>query len=34
MKTFFGFQDDRLKYSDDTLFICIIRNDIDWIKIY
>ena len=31
-KHFFGFQDDRLKNSDDTLFICIVRNLSDWIN--
>ena len=31
-KHFFGFQDDKLKNSDDTLFICIVRNLPDWIK--
>ena len=31
-KHFFGFQDDRLKKSDDTLFICIVRNLPDWIN--
>ena len=31
-KHFFGFQDDKLKDSDDTLFICIVRNPIDWIN--
>src|ERR1700677_1882589 len=29
-KHFFGFSD--LKNSDDTLFICIIRNPYDWSK--
>ena len=29
-KHFFGFAD--LSHSDDTLFICIIRNPIDWIN--
>lgn len=32
METFFGFQDDKLKNSDDTLFICIVRNPVDWIN--
>ena len=31
-KHFFGFQDDKLKNSDDTLFICIVRNLPDWIN--
>ena len=31
-KHFFGFQDDKLANSDDTLFICIIRNLPDWIN--
>lgn len=31
-KHFFGFQDDTLKNSDDTLFICIVRNLPDWIN--
>lgn len=31
-KHFFGFQDDLLKNSDDTLFICIVRNLPDWIN--
>jgi hypothetical protein len=31
-KHFFGFQDDALKNSDDTLFICIVRNLSDWIN--
>ena len=31
-KHFFGFQDDALKNSDDTLFICIVRNLPDWIN--
>lgn len=31
-KHFFGFQDDELKNSDDTLFICIVRNLPDWIN--
>lgn len=31
-KHFFGFQDDLLKNSDDTLFICIVRNLEDWIN--
>ncbi len=31
-KHFFGFQDDQLKNSDDTLFICIVRNLPDWIN--
>ena len=30
-KHFFGFQDDLLKKSDNTLFICIVRNLPDWI---
>lgn len=31
-KHFFGFQDELLKNSDDTLFICIVRNLPDWIN--
>lgn len=31
-KHFFGFQDKILKESDDTLFICIVRNPVDWIN--
>ena len=31
-KHFFGFQDNSLKNSDDTLFICIVRNLPDWIN--
>lgn len=31
-KHFFGFQDDMLKNSDDTLFLCIVRNPVDWIN--
>ena len=31
-KHFFGLQDDKLKNSDDTLFICIVRNLPDWIN--
>ena len=31
-KHFFGFLDERLKNSDDTLFICIIRNPVDWVN--
>lgn len=31
-KHFFGFLDDRLKNSDDTLFICIVKNLPDWIN--
>jgi hypothetical protein len=31
-KHFFGFQDEELKNSDDTLFICIVRNPVDWIN--
>lgn len=31
-KHFFGFQDDQLQNSDDTLFICIVRNLPDWIN--
>ena len=29
---FFGFQDEKLKKSDDTLFICIVRNPVDWVN--
>ena len=31
-KHFFGFQDNTLKNSDDTLFICIVKNLPDWIN--
>ena len=31
-KHFFGFQDKKLKKSDDTLFICIVRNPVDWVN--
>ena len=31
-KHFFGFQDKALKNSDDTLFLCIVRNLPDWIN--
>lgn len=31
-KHFFGFQDEQLKQSDDTLFICIIRDIYTWIN--
>ena len=31
-KHFFGFHDNRFENSDDTLFICIIRNLPDWIN--
>jgi hypothetical protein len=31
-KHFFGFDDAKLKKSDDTLFICIVRNPVDWIN--
>ena len=31
-KHFFGFQDNKLENSDDTLFICIVRNLPDWIN--
>ena len=31
-KHFFGFQDEKLKKSDDTLFICIVRNPVDWVN--
>ena len=31
-KHFFGFHNHRLKNSDDTLFICIVRNLPDWIN--
>lgn len=31
-KHFFGFQDKLLQTSDDTLFICIVRNPVDWIN--
>ena len=30
-KHFFGFHDEVLRnHSDDTLFICIIRDPVDW----
>ena len=31
-KHFFGFDDHIYKNSDNTLFICIVRNPIDWIN--
>ena len=31
-KHFFGFTDDKLKNSDDVLFICIVKNLPDWIN--
>ena len=31
-KHFFGFQEDQLQNSDDTLFVCIVRNLPDWIN--
>ena len=31
-KHFFGHQDRALKNSDNTLFICIVRNPIDWLN--
>jgi hypothetical protein len=31
-KHFFGFQDEKLENSDDTLFICIVRNLPDWLN--
>jgi hypothetical protein len=31
-KHFFGFNDEQLENSDDTLFICIVRNLPDWIN--
>jgi hypothetical protein len=31
-KHFFGFQDELLKNSDDTLFICVVRNLCPWIN--
>jgi len=31
-KHFFGFQDETLQHSDDTLFICIVRNPVDWLN--
>ena len=34
VKHFFGFQDEQLKQSDDTLFICIVRNLPDWINLF
>ena len=31
-KHFFGFQDEKLKNSDDTLFICIVRDIYSWMN--
>ena len=31
-KHFFGFNNDELKNSDDTLFICIVRDPVKWIN--
>ena len=31
-KHFFGFEQDKLKVSDDTLFICIVRDIDSWIN--
>lgn len=31
-KHFFGFQDELLKNSDETIFICIVRNPVDWVN--
>jgi hypothetical protein len=31
-KHFFGFQNELLQISDDTLFICIVREPISWIN--
>ena len=31
-KHFFGFHDEKLKHSDDVLFICIIRDITDWMN--
>ena len=31
-KHFFGFDEEKLKESEDTLFICIVRNPVDWIN--
>ena len=31
-KHFFGFKDDKLKSSDDTLFICIVRDIHEWMN--
>lgn len=31
-KHFFGFQDEDLKNSDDTLFICIVRDPVNWMN--
>lgn len=31
-KHFFGFNDEKLKSSDDTLFICIVRDIHDWMN--
>lgn len=33
-KHFFGFNDKILENSDKTLFICIIRNPVDWINAF
>ena len=32
LEAFFGFHDNELLNSDDTLFICIVRDPIDWIN--
>ena len=32
METFFGFQNELLNDSDDTLFICIVREPVRWIN--
>jgi hypothetical protein len=31
-KHFFGFEDKKLNNSEDTLFICIVRNPVDWMN--
>ena len=31
-KHFFGLYEDKLKESDNTLFICIVRNPVDWLN--
>ncbi len=31
-KHFFGFQNEALNNSNDTLFICIVKNPVDWIN--
>ena len=31
-KHYFGFNEEKLKSSDHTLFICIVRNPVDWLN--